>query len=177
MRLRNLKNGTLVIALVCALYGCKKTEEAAPADAPQATTQESVEPAAPAETAPADAAATPDAAATDVAATAAAPAAKGNADNGKQLYAQFCTTCHGTDGKGDGPAGAALNPKARDHTDAAYMNTLSDEHLIKVIAEGGAAVGKSPTMMGWSGSIDQQGIIDLVAYLRVLSGGAQAAKQ
>lgn len=178
MRLR-LRNGTLVVALLCALYGCKKAEEAAPAATPsESTTQESVTPS---DTAPAaDAAATTDATTTDATATtdaAAAPAAKGNADNGKQLYAQFCTTCHGTDGKGDGPAGSALDPKPTNHTDAAYMNTLTDEHLYKVISEGGAAVGKSPTMMGWIGSVGEQGVHDLVAYLRVLSGGAQAAKQ
>ncbi len=175
MRLQNLRNGTLIVALLCALYGCKKAEEAAPATAPsQPATQESV---APAETAPAPTETAPTAeapaGATDAApADAAAPTAiiTGDAEKGKQLYGQFCATCHGTGGKGDGPAGSALNPPPRDHTDAAYMGSLTDEHLYKVTAEGGMAVGKSPSMMGWIGSVGDQGVRDLVAYLRVLSG-------
>jgi cytochrome c oxidase cbb3-type subunit I/II len=39
-----------------------------------------------------------------------ANAAQGdNYDKGKTLYEQKCMICHGVDGKGDGPAAAALN--------------------------------------------------------------------
>lgn len=33
--------------------------------------------------------------------------------HGKKLFAQNCAMCHGAEGKGDGAAGAALNPKPR----------------------------------------------------------------
>ena len=33
--------------------------------------------------------------------------------HGKKVFAQNCATCHGPEGKGDGPAGMALNPKPR----------------------------------------------------------------
>lgn len=33
--------------------------------------------------------------------------------HGKKLFAQNCALCHGAEGKGDGPSGAALNPKPR----------------------------------------------------------------
>lgn len=39
-------------------------------------------------------------------------------DKGKQLYSTICASCHGNDGKGDGPAGAALNPKPRNFHEA-----------------------------------------------------------
>jgi mono/diheme cytochrome c family protein len=35
---------------------------------------------------------------------------------GSQLYADHCASCHGSDGRGDGPAGLMLDPKPRDLT-------------------------------------------------------------
>lgn len=36
--------------------------------------------------------------------------------NGKKLFSQHCTVCHGEGGKGDGIGGKALNPPPRDLT-------------------------------------------------------------
>lgn len=63
-------------------------------------------------------------------------------------YANFCNTCHGLGGKGDGIAGGALNPKPANFTDPAFQKARTDEQLTKAILEGGAAVGKSPLMPG-----------------------------
>jgi mono/diheme cytochrome c family protein len=89
-------------------------------------------------------------------------------EEGKKVYMQFCASCHGQSGKGDGPAAAALNPKPRDHTDRQYMSSLSDEQLFKVIKEGGASVGKSPLMPPWGPSIKDDQIKDVIAYVRTL---------
>ena len=93
----------------------------------------------------------------------------GDASRGATVYATFCATCHGARGAGDGPVAASLDPKPADHTDGRYMNALSDEHLVRVIRDGGVAVGKSPLMAGWGGSLDDQQILDLVAYIRSLA--------
>jgi cytochrome c oxidase cbb3-type subunit 3 len=92
----------------------------------------------------------------------------GNAEEGKKLYGQFCASCHGQAGKGDGPASAALNPKPRDHTDKGYMSTLSDDDLLKVIKNGGASIGKSPLMPPWGASLKDDQIKDVIAYVRTL---------
>ncbi len=73
-------------------------------------------------------------------------AATSPAEAAKQIFSQRCAACHGVDGRGDGPAGAALNPKPRDYTDHAWQTSVSDERLRQVIAQGGPAVGKSPLM-------------------------------
>ena len=94
---------------------------------------------------------------------------RGDADAGAQLYATYCASCHGPGGKGDGPIAQTLKPPPANHTDHAYMGTLSDEHLYKVISQGGASVGKSPMMAPWGGVVNEEGIRDLIAFIRKLS--------
>ena len=98
----------------------------------------------------------------------------GNADAGKLKYVQFCSSCHGTAGAGDGPASAGLNPKPAHHNDGAYMNALSNEHLVKVITEGGPAVGKSIGMAPWGPVLGKQGVFDIAAFVRTLATPAYA---
>lgn len=76
-----------------------------------------------------------------------APSAEATAE-AKQLYSTVCTSCHGAAGKGDGAAAPALNPKPRDFTTKDWQKATKDDQIDKVILEGGAAVGKSPTMPG-----------------------------
>ena len=94
--------------------------------------------------------------------------AQGNRDAGEQLYQQRCAPCHGPDGKATTPTAQALNPKPRDHTDGTFMNQLSNEHLLKVIKQGGAAVGKSPIMPPQTDLNDKQ-IQDIIAFIRSLA--------
>jgi mono/diheme cytochrome c family protein len=94
--------------------------------------------------------------------------AQGNRDAGEQLYQQRCAPCHGPDGKATTPTAQALNPKPRDHTDGTFMNQLSNEHLLKVIKQGGTAVGKSPIMPPQTDLNDKQ-IQDIIAFVRSLA--------
>lgn len=64
----------------------------------------------------------------------------------QEKFQSLCSTCHGTTGKGDGPGAAAINPKPRSFNDVAWQDSVTDEHIQKVITLGGAAVGKSPFM-------------------------------
>jgi mono/diheme cytochrome c family protein len=49
------------------------------------------------------------------------------------------------------------------------MKALTDDHLFKVIKDGGAAVGKSPLMAPWGGQLKDPEIWDVVAYIRSLA--------
>ena len=91
---------------------------------------------------------------------------KGDAAKGKVSFENTCVACHGPQGKGDGVAAAALNPKPKDLSDAKLLSTQTDDFIYKVISEGGASVGLSPMMAAWSGVLSEQDIWNVVAYIR-----------
>ncbi len=98
--------------------------------------------------------------------TSVSAAEKGDAAKGKETFQTYCAACHGAEGKGDGVAAQALDPKPRNLSDAAIVSALTDEHLDKVISEGGAAVGLSPMMAAWGGTLSEQDIWNVIAYIR-----------
>lgn len=65
----------------------------------------------------------------------------------RQIFAGTCSTCHGMDGTGNGPAAATLGPvHPRNYTDPAWQASVTDADIKKIIVMGGQAVGKSPMM-------------------------------
>lgn len=59
---------------------------------------------------------------------------------GEELYMKNCSSCHGKDGSGDGPASATLNPKPRDLSRKSMMMKISDGRMFDVIKQGGVIV-------------------------------------
>lgn len=47
-----------------------------------------------------------------------------------------CFTCHGTEGKGDGAAGASFNPRPRNFTDADWQRARTDGEIFWAITKG-----------------------------------------
>jgi mono/diheme cytochrome c family protein len=50
------------------------------------------------------------------------PARRADATSGKKIFVNYCASCHGVDGKGNGPAAAALKPAPTDLTTLAKSN-------------------------------------------------------
>ena len=88
-------------------------------------------------------------------------------ERGGEIYKVNCVPCHGLTGKGDGPAAGALKPPPRDHTDHAYMITLTDKGIADVIKMGGAIKGRP--LMPSHPQIGGADMAAIVAYIRTLS--------
>lgn len=105
---------------------------------------------------------------------------KGSPSHGKQLYLHYCSSCHGLEGKGNGPnaGNKTLMEKPRDHTDLSYMGKRSDRQLFNVVTLGGEGMALSNLMPAFGdkddtedmieGPLTPQDIWDIVAYMRTL---------
>ncbi|AGT09595.1 c-type cytochrome [Paracoccus aminophilus] len=72
---------------------------------------------------------------------------------GKSDYAQFCASCHGPSGKGDGPVAAELKPRPADLTLLAKRNGGSFPRLSAMEQIHGATMGRSESQMPEFGDI------------------------
>ncbi len=94
------------------------------------------------------------------------PSEAADSAKGQEVYNTYCALCHGPTGLGDGVGAAALDPKPRDLSSAAILETYTDEFLVNVITNGGMAVGKSPAMPPWGGVVSPEDIENVVAHIR-----------
>jgi mono/diheme cytochrome c family protein len=89
------------------------------------------------------------------------PMAEG-AKAGRALFQDNCVICHGTTGKGDGQAAAAMNPKPRSLV-SRPVQAQTDGELFWKITEGRAA------MPSWK-ALPEKDRWSLVDHLRGLAG-------
>ena len=88
---------------------------------------------------------------------------------GKKIFAESCVTCHGQEGKGNGPAAAALNRKPADFTDPEHAKYYSDQGRIYIIKNG---IAETP-MSAWGKILDEKEIQSVHAYIRSLRGAEE----
>lgn len=86
---------------------------------------------------------------------------------GAALFAANCVACHGAAGRGDGPTAADLDGPPADLT-APHALVHQDEDLAYWIANGIAGSG----MPAFAGTLDDDEIGDVIAYVRTLQAAA-----
>jgi len=66
-----------------------------------------------------------------------------NIAKGKELFTgkATCFTCHGNEGRGDGPAGAALDPSPRNFHNPKFDQVKSPGEMLWLIKNGSAGTG------------------------------------
>jgi mono/diheme cytochrome c family protein len=89
----------------------------------------------------------------------------GDTRRGRVVYKRTCSACHGEFGRGKGVlANLFLRISAVDLTESLDMKIMSDEQLIKVVRE-----GKGEYMPPWKGTLSDDDIVDVAAYVRMLA--------
>ena len=91
-----------------------------------------------------------------------------DAAKGAQVFAQYCATCHGPTGLGDGPVGKTLNPPPRNFQEAKFKYGNTDQDHFDVITNGAASKGGSPLMAPWGKVIPEADRWALVKYVESL---------
>jgi len=86
---------------------------------------------------------------------------------GETLFAERCSSCHGPEGAGDGPAAASLDPKPTNLKVA--IPDLSDDFVFWRIMDGGAMAPFNSSMPAHKGILSEDQVWQLVTYLRTLS--------
>jgi len=98
------------------------------------------------------------------------PFQKADIKRGTKVYREYCIQCHGSEGRGDGPGAAGLDPKPAVHAELPLSDYPAD-YLYNLIYYGGKSVGKSPNMPDWGLTLPPQDIADLIAYLKTTFKG------
>ena len=118
---------------------------------------------------------------TNVAAQAAVARAQGGAEVpegpfvASDKFGQVCAVCHGATGHGDGTAAAGLDPTPANFSDPAFWETRDLDHVIQVIDQGGAAVGRSALMPAFGSQFSEEQVRELAEFV-VSLGPAEAVE-
>ena len=88
------------------------------------------------------------------------------AEAGAEIYEVNCATCHGPEGKGDGPAAEELDPQPASLADAHMMEEMSDGALFWRVSEGGMMEPFNSLMPAWKDTLSEDEIWQVIAYIR-----------
>ena len=84
------------------------------------------------------------------------------AADGAKVFQVNCEPCHGPKGHGDGPAGAALDPKPKNL--GVIQQMAGDDFLFWRVATGSPGTSMAP----WQGILTEDQIWQVVAFVRTL---------
>lgn len=89
---------------------------------------------------------------------------------GKEVNDGYCIRCHDPESTTERVSNFEnLTPPPHAFTDGAYLNNWSDADLIKIIAEGGPALNRSPAQPAFGKTLSPAQIKALIAYMRAVA--------
>lgn len=91
---------------------------------------------------------------------------KNSTEKGREIFQQYCVTCHGEQGKGDGPAAANITPKPFDLTSGHTLHHPDGQLQWKIMTGKGPMpslksfyTGKDSVEVSW-------GLVNYIRYLQ-----------
>lgn len=90
--------------------------------------------------------------------------------DGGVVFSKWCVACHGEQGKGDGPAASAFDPKPANFTDAKFWDQRTEAQVEEVIEHGKNA------MPAFAAQLNHEEIFAVIRYLKELGRQAAEAK-
>lgn len=88
---------------------------------------------------------------------------------GRELYAHYCSHCHGSEGQGDGLNAYNLKVKPPDFSSPKFQRSRSNAAIEKFIELGGHKSGKSVFCPEWGKTLSARKITYLRHYLRIFA--------
>jgi mono/diheme cytochrome c family protein len=90
---------------------------------------------------------------------------------GKEISERYCAVCHDPESTAEKVSNFdnLAPPAPHQFTDGNTLNQMSDGDLIKIIADGGPALGKSPQTPAYRSTLSMAEIKAVVAYLRAVA--------
>jgi mono/diheme cytochrome c family protein len=93
---------------------------------------------------------------------------------GKRLFVNYCATCHGDRGEGDGQNAYNLDPAPPDFKES--LKTPPPSYWRQVIEGGTAALGRSPLCPPWGLELTDRQVDAIIDYMKVLTKPAGGSK-
>lgn len=88
---------------------------------------------------------------------------------GRKLFAETCATCHGAEGKGDGPGAKGLTPVPRNFTVGGWKNGSRIEEIYRTLEEG--VKGSSMVSYSYLSKKDRMALVHVVQSLGTFDHG------
>lgn len=87
---------------------------------------------------------------------------------GEEIFQTNCASCHGEQGRGDGPAAQGLDPAPASLADQAMMHDLTDGFLFWRVTEGGLMEPFNSAMPAWGDILTEDERWQVISYIRTL---------
>lgn len=90
--------------------------------------------------------------------------------DGRRLFINYCSPCHGEAGDGFGQYFAyGLEPKPSDFTSPDFLKDRSDDLLFKAISEGSISLDKSNLCPPWGNTLQMEELNFIVGYVKYIN--------